>query len=183
MKREKQELLFKVLGNGKYVVDSEKGVLMSYRKAKGCFVVVKPNVLPTGYKQHVMYLGRGMGERVVVYLHVLVWISVYGVYEEGMVVEFIDGDVGNCSIDNLRLCSSVESVSSSLVNRPDVYGKVKTIRSNEIFYIREMMDKGFSQSRIARELGLNRLSVRYVYNKIKNGEALKYEGMSYLEAF
>jgi hypothetical protein len=38
-----------------------------------------------------------------------------------------------------------------------------------------MLDQNFSHTYIANDLNLNRLSVRYIANKIKNNQSLKYE--------
>lgn len=53
--------------------------------------------------------------------------------------------------------------------------ELRVIRSVEISQIRDLMSKGFNQAQISRILDLNRISVRRVYNKIIDGEPLKFE--------
>ena len=57
MKKEKQEVLKKILDSGNYEVDTQTGAI--YRKGK----FVKPQILPSGYYQHTLFLGRGTGVR------------------------------------------------------------------------------------------------------------------------
>lgn len=175
MKTEKQELVLSILGNGRYRVDLDRGVLESFRVGKGEWKDCIPTKLPNGYRQQTIHLGRGKGVRAVVYLHVLVYLSKHGIYDEGMEVDHIDSDPGNCSISNLRLTTKKGNIEFSIKNRPLSHKDWKVIRHEEIAKIREFMLEGHSQSAIARALDLNRLSVRYIYNKIKNGQELKFE--------
>ena len=175
MKKEKQELVLSILGNGRYRVDLDRGILESFRVGKGEWKEKVPNKLPNGYLQHIIHLGRGKGEKAVVYLHVLVYLTKHGIYDEGMEVDHIDSDPSNCAISNLRLTTKKGNVGFSIKNRPVSHKDWKVIRHEEIAHIRRLMLEGHSQSAIARALDLNRLSVRYIYNKIKNGEELKFE--------
>lgn len=175
MKKEKQELALRILGNGRYRVDGVRGILQSFRVGRGEWVDCVPTTLLSGYKQHIIYLGRGKKEKVVVYLHLLVYLSENGIYEEGLVVDHEDSNPGNCAISNLRLTTVNGDLEFSIKNRPKTHNDWRVIRHEEIRQIRELMKVGASQSAIAKALDLNRLSVRHIYNKINKGEPLKFE--------
>lgn len=175
MKQEKQNLVLEILGNGRYRVDADRGVLQSFLKTDQVWRDLISNKLPTGYLQHRIHLGRGKNVSSVVYLHVIVWLSVHGTYEEGMVLGHIDSNPSNCRIDNLRLVSHSQNILESVKNRPVTSKYTKVIRSKEISEIRRLCELGYSQSAIARSLDLNRTSVRYVVKKNESGEKLKFE--------
>lgn len=175
MKSEKQKLVLEILGNGKYRVDRERGVLQSFRKNVNDWVDCVHTLLPSKYKQNVIHLGRGQNTKVTVYLHVLVWIACNGEYDEGMVIDHEDSDPSNCALSNLRLVTQSSNIEFSIKNRPKTQKDWRVIRSDEIAKIRELVAAGKNQSAIARTMDLNRLSVRRIVNKIKNGEELKFE--------
>jgi len=175
MKTEKQKLVLEILGNGKYRIDSLRGVLQSFRVGKREWMDCVPTTLPNKYKQHIIHLGRHKSLRAVVYLHVLVWLGCNGEYDEGMVIDHDDSDPSNCALSNLRLVTHKSNIDFSIKNRPKTHKEWRVIRSEEIVKIREFVAAGKNQSAIARALDLNRLSVRYIVNKIKNGEELKFE--------
>lgn len=175
MKTEKQKLVLQILGNGKYRIDSVRGVLQSFRKGEGIWKDNVPNILPNKYIQHIIHLGRGKNTKAVVYLHILVWLACNGEYEEGMEVDHIDSDPSNCALSNLRLATPKQNVDFSIKNRPKTHKEWRVIRFEEIAQIRLLVSEGKNQSVIARALDLNRTSVRHIVNKIKNGEELKFE--------
>ena len=177
MKKEKQELVLRILNNGRYRVDTIRGVLQSFRVGKGEWVDCVANTLKSGYKQHIIFLGRYKKVRAVVYLHVLVYLSAYGLYEEGKVINHKDLDKGNCAAINLEAISNKENVDHSYANQKiDKEGKSVNckIRFAEIEKIKALLlsNPKWSKARIARELGLNRIPATRVINKILNGEPL-----------
>jgi hypothetical protein len=163
------------LDNGKYWVDHERGVLQSFRKNLNEWVDCVHTLLPSGYKQNIIHLGRGQNTKVNVYLHNLVWLSAHGEFPEDMVIAHEDSNPGNCALSNLKLSTHSSSIDFSIKNRPTTHKDWKVIRSEEIAQIRELVAAGKNQSAIARAMDLNRLSVRHIVNKIKNGEELKFE--------
>lgn len=168
----KQQLVIYILSKGKYRVDAEKGILQSFR-CNGWFDVV-PRIQPDcGKKQHTI---SHEGTKVIVYLHVLVWISQKGVYKPGKVVHHIDEDMGNCAISNLELVTHKKNIKYSLKNRAPKREGDNSHRGEVITKIREKLAEGKNQSEIARDLGLKRLGVRYIVKKIEAGEPLKFEG-------
>ena len=181
MKKEKQKLLLSILGNGKYRVDSRLGIVQSFRKADNVWKGIIGNRIPAGYLQNTLFLKRGSGLKVVCYVHIIVWMSVHGEYEEGMVINHKDLDKQNNCIDNLECISVRDNVvhANNNVNfsksvRSELNGQ---IRYEEICAIKTLLVEhpNWSKSRIARELSLNRVPVTRVINKIKKGEMLKYE--------
>lgn len=181
MKREKQELVMEILRNGKYRVDANGGIVYSFRKGDGEWKALSCSITRSGkylgYRQHQLHLGRGKGKKAIVYAHVLVWMSVHGMYEEGKVINHKDLDKMNCSIHNLELVSCKENVEHALKNvKYKDTGEHRAIRHNEISQIKKMLGRGIkNHSRIARELGLGRLAVRYTIKNIESGKELKYE--------
>jgi hypothetical protein len=173
MKKEKQQLVLEILDNGKYWVDHERGVLQSFRKNLNEWVDCVHTLLPSGYKQNIIHLGRGQNTKITVYLHNLVWLACNGPFSEDKVVKCKDGDFGNCSLGNLELLS----LSESSVVRPKSDKGTRVIRYDEITAIKKLLEENpsWSKSQVARSLGLNRISVARVINKIKNGEELKFE--------
>ena len=107
MMSEKQQLILEILGNGKYRVDYERGVLQSFRKNLNAWVDCVHTLLPSGCKQNIIHLGRGQNTKITVYLHNLVWISANGEFPEDKVVKHKDGDPGNCTLSNLELIKPI----------------------------------------------------------------------------
>lgn len=173
MKTEKQNLVLEILDNGKYRVDRERGVLQSFRKNLNEWVDCVHTLLPSGYKQNIIHLGRGQNTKITVYLHNLIWLACNGPFPEDKVVKHKDGDPGNCSLVNLELLS----LSESPVIRPKSDKGTRMIRYDEISAIKKLLEENpnWSKSQIARSMGLNRVSVTRVINKIKSGEKLKWE--------
>jgi hypothetical protein len=176
MKTEKQKLVLEILDNGKYRVDHSRGVLQSFRKNVNEWMDCVYTILPSGYKQNIIHLGRGQNTKITVYLHNLVWLACNGPFPEDKVVKHKDGDPGNCSLGNLELLSLSETAIQSKKITPK---GTRVIRCDEITAIKKLLEENpnWSKSQIARELGLNRVSVTRVINKIKSGEKLKWEDM------
>ena len=176
MKIEKQKAVLEILNNNKYKVCLETGLILSYRAAKKEFIEVKPNLLPTGYKQYSLFLGRFKKEKQIVYGHQLVWITANGLYDETKQLNHIDFNKGNNCLTNLELITPQANVLHSVPNRVYTKQGFRTIRAKEIIDIKELLSNNINnQSEIARRLNLNRLSVRYIIKKIEKGEQLKYQ--------
>lgn len=94
---------------------------------------------------------------ITIHLHELEYLMSNGSFPESMKV-----------LPDLTLTPSNE-----VIDRP--YKPNKRLRSPEIASIRKLHSEGKSQSAIARELKLNRLSTRRIIKKIEAGEELKYE--------
>lgn len=179
MRHEKQLKVIEMFNSGRYSIDPDAGILYSHIGRKK---VVRPIVHSTGYRQVcIRYVDQaGVRSSVMVYLHVAVWLWCNGVYDEGMHVDHIDRDRGNNAAGNLRLCTARQNILYK-ISAPGYTGpnssssSNKLIRSQEIAMIKDGLSKGMSQSAIARELGLNRLSVRYIIKRIESGAELKFE--------
>ena len=76
MKQDKQLRVLQAFASGRYRVISEgfieSNVGGNWRRLVG-------NKLPSGYRQVRLFAGRGKGPGVLVYLHIAVYIGVYGV--------------------------------------------------------------------------------------------------------
>lgn len=171
MKIDKQLRVLECLKSGRYKVTEDRVLRLSHGK----YVELKPNLLPTGYKQ-VVVANHRRGEAnisVRVYYHCLIYLGNKGVYPDGWEIDHVDSDKTNCHISNLEPKTHKDNVNNRMEKHPiDVYN---TIRSAEIANIKQLMAVGLSQAEIARRLNLNRLSVRYTINNIKTGKKLKYE--------
>ena len=130
--------------------------------------------LPTGYTQLVVSNHkRGINHIAVrVYKQVFIYLATYGEYNEGYEIDHIDRDKSNDNASNLRAVP----IHQNHANRSKrTHGEIKPIRAAEIKQIRELHRQNLTQSKIAMQLGLNRVSVRYIIKKIDKGEKLKYE--------
>ena len=177
MKLEKQRLIKQIIDSGYYDIDPDKGIIYSLRR--GQRRIKKANILPTGYRQHTIFNGkRGVnGIKLSVYEHHIIFIAAKGIYPEGLQIDHVNGNKADNRISNLRTCTPLENLTfdNHIYNERPPVNDFKTIRGDEITHIRRLMSRGCSQSSIAQALGLNRLAVRYVYNRIKEGKPLKYE--------
>lgn len=176
MKIEKQKAVLDILATGRYkVIDNDV-----YAVRKSGLHRLVGTTLPTGYKQHTIYNGvrYGKGIKCLVYQHILTYIAHHGPYQEGLVIDHIDGDTTNNRIENLRAIPQRHNIrpdKTYATRSANKYGTTP-IRAKEIADIKELMALGFSQAHIARTLNLNRCSVRYTINNIKQGKLLKFEG-------
>ena len=180
MKNEKQQLTLAILNNGKYRVNQEGGYIESFRKGIGEWKKLSGSIASSGYLQHTLHLGRGLNSKVIVYAHIAVYIGVNGVYDEGLVINHKDLDRFNNRPDNLEAVSVKENIIHANNNvdfSKNISVYTKLIRYDEICAIKKLLvdHPNWTKARIARELGLNRIPVTRVINKIKNGEELKYE--------
>lgn len=182
MRDDKQDLVLEILGNGKYRVDVASGIVYSFRRGRGEWVVLVPNKPKSGYLQYRLHLGRGKGKMVLVYGHVLVWMVVHGKYKPGMEVNHKDLDKRNNRIGNLELLSSSDNSKHALKNC--IYGGegvVRPIRKAQIDDIKFYLKGGLTNiSEIARRIGCSRLATSYTIKKIQAGEPLKYENGDYV---
>ena len=175
MKIDKQNKVLAIIETKRYKVEGNN--VLSFKK--GEWRSLSPTLLPSGYKQYVLFNGkRGeQGIRVVVYQHIFTYMFFNGAYAEGLVIDHIDGDVSNNCIDNLRAVTPRQNLNPAKAYETKAKGNFQTnpIRNEAIKAIRELMGQGYSQAHIARILGYNRLSVRYTINNIKARKKLKYE--------
>ncbi len=171
MKKEKQIIVNDIISTGRY--KEVNGEIYSFRKNN--WMKLKPNKLNTGYHQLKIFNGkRGYnGLSAVVYVHQLVYMLNFGIYQDGFEIDHINRNRLDNKINNLRAVDTKSNNKNR--DNPVRNEKLKPIRSNEIKLIRLMLDQNFSHTYIANELNLNRLSVRYIANKIKNNQSLKYE--------
>lgn len=172
MNQTKQNNLLLCFQTGKYRVNKSEGYIES--RVGGIWRELKSNILPAGYKQVIMFAGRGTGIKVITYVHVAVYIGLNGTYPEGMQIDHKDKDTGNNKPENLKLTTVKQNLSTRIMPETK-YANVKTIRKDEIEMIRLLHKIGASQSSIAKVLMLNRLSVRYIIKQIESGKPLKYE--------
>ena len=175
MTHDKQNKVMTIIETGRYKVADNQ--VLSFRK--GEWKPLSPTLLPSGYEQYTMFNGkRGeQGIRVVVYHHIFTYMFHNGRYDEGLMIDHIDKDVSNNRIENLRAVPPKHNVNPAKTYATKFKHdfQLNVIRHEGIKAIRELMELGYTQAQIARVLGYNRLSVRYLYNKIKKGEPLKYE--------
>lgn len=171
MKTEKQQVVMSILKSGIYEIDAVNALVYANRKRGK--VLLKCNLLPSGYQQITLFAGRRTGIKVILYLHVLVYLAWHGPYDENLEISHEDNNKLNCSIYNL----AAKTTAMNYANSPDreYPMSLKLIRSGEIADIRRLHTFGYSQNRIAKELSLNRLSVRYTIKRIEAGLPLKYE--------
>lgn len=174
MKKEKQLKVLELLQCGKYKVDFQSGVVYSYRKAKDQWLIKRPLILGSGYKQQTLFTGRGHGKGIFIYEHIFIYIAKHGVYEEGMVIDHIDANPSNNRIDNLRLCTHKQNSEYANEQPRQDYVMGRFARGPEIIKIIELYQSGWSQSKIARFMGMNRLTVRHTVKKYERKEKFQY---------
>lgn len=173
MKLLKQQQTIECLASGYYQIVNGQ----VYCKIKGSFKIMKPNILPSGYYQLVISNHR-RGDKnisVRVYTHVLIYIATNGLYPVGWEIDHIDRDKNNTMPENLRAVPTM--INAINKDSMDNGGCLRPIRGFEIDNIRTLLKAGRNQSEIARELNLNRLSVRYTIKNIEAGKKLKYDGV------
>jgi len=171
MNAEKQQIVLQILKTGQYEIDAVNGLIYSIRKRGKS--LLKPGILPSEYCQLMLFLGRGTGVKVIVYVHELIYIAWHGAYDERLEIDHLDRIRRNNGIFNLIAKTPKQNKANS---KEAVYpDELKLIRSKEISLIRSLHSQGNSQQRIAKQLGLNRLSVRYIIKRIDAGLPLKYE--------
>lgn len=171
MRTDKQQIVMSILRSGIYEIDAVNGLVYAHRKRGK--VLLKCNMLPSEYQQLTLFAGRGTGIKVILYLHQLVYLVWYGMYDPEMEISHEDNNKLNCGIYNLAL----KTPSQNQLNSPRSFYtcKLRLIRSKEIEQIRALYSRGMSQSKVAKTLDLNRLSVRYIIKRIEAGLPLKYE--------
>jgi hypothetical protein len=162
MKSAKQLKVLDMLFSDRYKVINDS----IYRMSKGKWLVMKPSTLPTGYQQYTLSINKNS---VVVYRHIAVYLADKHLpYPEGYAIDHIDRDKSNNSPENLRAVPHWINASNSIGRRP--VKDLRVIRGKE----KILHALGKSQSAIARELDLNRLSVRYTIKKLESGATMKY---------
>lgn len=173
MKFIKQLQVLSCLQSGKYKVDEDE--VRWYHKAKAQWFVLKPNVLPTGYKQITLCVPsrKGKGLSLQCYLHQAIFLSFNGTFDPTWQIDHKDNDHRNNLPSNLRAVPISVNLDNRPRRKPNKQG-IRTIRSKEIEQIKELVAAGFSQSSIAKQLDLNRCSVRYTIKQIEAGKTLKY---------
>lgn len=179
MKKEKQELALEIMANGKYRLNVELGIFESFRKNEGVWKPLSGTIVSSGYFQHNIHLGRGMNTKCIVYAHILSYLVTNGVYDEGLIINHKDLNKLNNRPSNLEAISTSENANHSYENNNILkagVSHVSKIRYDEICKIKVLMYEhpNWNKSKIARELGLNRIPVTRIINKIRNGEELKF---------
>jgi len=179
MKKEKQELALRIMSNGKYRLNVELGIFESFRKGDGVWKPLSGTIVSSGYLQHNIHLGRGKNTKCIVYAHILSYLVTNGMYDEGLVINHKDLNRLNNKPSNLEAISTSDNVNHSYENNvifKEGVSHVSKIRYEEICKIKALMDEhpNWNKSKIARELGLNRIPVTRIINKINNGEELKF---------
>ncbi len=171
MKLSKQQKVLECLASGYYEVDTVNAKVYSIRKRGK--TLLKTNLLPTEYRQITLFSGRGTGVKVIIYLHELVYIAKHGMYDETMQIDHADRNKSNNAGYNLILKTPAQNIANS--ERSYYPTELKLIRAPEIAQIRQLNSLGYSQASIAKQLGLERLSTRYIIKRIEAGLPLKYE--------
>lgn len=154
MKMEKQLKVLECLNSGLYIVKGDK---ILNRRGKEIFNYV----LPSGYKQCILYNGnRNKGSlKVVVYKHIAIYLHHFGCYNWGKVIAHKDLNKLNNSPGNLVAVSQSENILMSKTNRTGIVLKRLTIEQKET--ILQLGNDGLNQSQISKKLGINRTVVRY----------------------
>ncbi len=171
MNLEKQKILISILETGIYEVDYENGLIYANRKRGK--ILLKTNLLPSRYQQLTLFKGRNTGVKINIYLHQVIYMSKHGMYDPDFEIDHEDRDRMNNKGCNLVAKSKQHNIQNS--HRTYYPDKLKLIRAGEIASIRHLLSKGYSQASIAKQLGLERLSVRYIIKRIEAGLPLKYE--------
>ena len=172
MKTVKQQSVLGIIATGIYNVDTKTGKVFANRK-RGV-IELRVNTLPTGYQQITIFKGRNTGVKELLYLHQLVWLYANGMYDDKLQIDHINGNKSDNRLSNLRLLSPSDNCLNLQQPKPQ-YQIKKLIRASEIAMIRQLLQGNNSQSSIAKQLGLNRLSVRHIVKQIEAGNKLKYE--------
>lgn len=169
MKKQNQLRVLENLKSGKYKVVNDKIFVL----AKKGYKEMKGTTFPSGYKQ--FFFSPGNPDlKVAAYCHQIVYLAYFGEYDETLVIDHLDRNNRNNMPLNLEPKTHKQNVENSTKRKRNKNG-VRSIRNKEIKEIRRLHAEGRSQSYIARELDLNRLSVRYTIKNIEKGVALKYE--------
>lgn len=160
-----------IFKTGFYEIDCINALVYANRKRGQ--VLLKTNPLPSKYRQIVLFKGRRTGVKVIVYLHELIYMAWHGMYDPSYDICHEDNNNENNGIYNLM----ARPKAHNKANSPASYYPIdlKLIRSPEIAQIRQLHAIGNSQASIARQLDLNRLSVRYIIKRIESDQPLKYE--------
>jgi hypothetical protein len=172
MKIKKQEKVLAIFATGRYKCEGDEILTL---KVNG-WRPLQPNKLPSGYQQVHLFSGEryGRGISVLVYKHIAIYLFNNGLYPEGFQIDHLDRDNTNNLPSNL-MAKSCKGNRENQRARPMTIKGTRIIRHKEIAAIRVKHAAGTSQARIAAELDLNRLSVRYIIKKIEAGLPLKYE--------
>ena len=179
MKKEKQLILKEILESGQYVIDLENGLIYD-KKGKP----LTPHYLPSGYQQIKLFNGKRNRQKGddksiqgIYYAHQVIYFAANGFYDTKLTINHKDRDKINNRLDNLELATMKEQHEhiAKTGSRIQPVEERRLIRFDEVQKIRAMMKEGRSQSSIARELNLNRLSVRATIKKIENDIPLTCE--------
>lgn len=169
MNSEKKKKVIEILKTNRYVFSNGK---IYNRAGKELFTTE----LSSGYIQCLIFNGKRGSDniRVLVYKHILIYMNTYGYYDDGLVIDHINGDCRDNRIENLQAVS--QSVNKLKSPKQETTFQIRPIRSDEIAEIKRMLDMGVrNYSQIARTLNLNRCTTMYIAKKILAGGKLKYE--------
>lgn len=169
MKKQNQLRVLENLKLGKYKVINDKIFALS----GNCYKEMNGYTFQSGYKQfHLSMADEKL--KVSAYCHQIVYLAYFGEYDENLVIDHLDRNNRNNMPLNLEPKTHKQNIENSNKRKRNESG-VRSIRNKEIKEIRKLHAEGRSQSYIARELDLNRLSVRYTIKNIETGAPLKYE--------
>ena len=177
MKLDKQLNALECLNSGKYLVVNDQ--VLTYHKTDKIWNVLKYRVLPSGYAQYTIFNSKRSGNNIklMIYRHILIYLSNNGVYLEGWQIDHVDRDKANNLPGNLVAKPAVDNIANSERLRTNVVNGLRVIRHAEIQDIKDLLAEGLSQSAIARQLDLNRLSVRYTIKRLQSGLPMKYDNV------
>ena len=153
---------------------------MTYNKSKEQWNALKYNTLPSGYSQYTIFNSKRSGNNIklMIYRHILIYLSNNGVYMEGWHIDHVDRNKENNLPINLIAKPPIDNVANSNRATGRRVNGLRVIRHAEIQQIKGLLAAGLSQSAIARQLDLNRLSVRYTIKRIQSGLPLKHDNIA-----
>lgn len=134
-----------------------------YCKYRGVWIE-KVASTPQGYRQHVLFNGRGWG-KVIVYEHIIVWLYANGVYEGD--IDHINHDRSDNRIENLRVVTHSENMlHSPVVNKTTSRMMHPTVE--QMITLLDCFANGISKAESARRAGLQRVTALHHINKFIN---------------
>ena len=168
MKKQKQRLILQLIASNRYKIDFIEGKI--YYRLRGKWIAKVPIITKEGYIQ---YLLRYNNKNISVYAQNLFYLSSNGEYPEDKIIDHRNNIKTDNGISNLKCLSHKENKEKSPTKLPVAKG-CKRIMGNTLKQIFTLHDKGFNQSKIAKELNLHRLSVRYHIKKYLKNDTFRY---------
>lgn len=175
MKLINQHRLLKVLSDGTYRVDTERGLVYTYNKGTDSWDIMKFGLHDKKYLQAVFFIGKkNSPNRFTAYMHNVVFVSKFGTYDDTMwQVYWKDGDRTNNRSWNLDL----KRVPPKREKKKGFGHKLPMIRDKQIRKIKHYLKvvKEENCVRIAEALQLNPRAVQRTVKLLKEGTELRYE--------